>query len=354
MPQSMLYQLDQTFEYNLAFGPFWDQKLPVRKLPTKKYKFLNFSVNSLFGVSACPLTVNSRFLLLMAKLGYDLLTYKSVRSVEWHGNVFPHWMHVDLKKPLLDPISDQIVKARFDPFEAQDPSMANSFGIQSIKPEYWQADVDLTLSQLPTGQLLILSLMCTPQPGETLIKDATRLAKLANETSAKVFEINLACPNTDGGQGLIYEDIEYSLKLCKAMKKVLGNKHLLVKVGYYKDQNQMREFLRRSKGIISGISSTNTYSMKVLNSQGKEAFPTRPLAGISGAAIRNLSQQQAQNAVRFKQELELKHFAIIGIGGVTRTQDVTQYLDLGVDAVQTAVGALANPYLAQDFARKGK
>ncbi|MEO8581809.1 MAG: hypothetical protein ABI425_04540 [Patescibacteria group bacterium] len=350
---TQLYDLTKTFEENIAYGPFWEGKLP--KVPTSKHKkkFLGFSLNSPFGVAACPLTVNSRFISLMSKLGYDLLTYKSVRSVEWHGNPFPHWQHVNLKDQLTSFASNDAVVAGFNSFENTEPSMANSFGIQSIKPEYWQEDVDVTLSKLSTGQLLILSLMCTPKEGEKLVVDAKRLAKLANETKAKMFEINLACPNTDGGQGLIYDDIKHSLKLCTIMKKELGNKPLLVKVGYYQDQSAVKKFLEESKGIIAGISSTNTYTRKIVTDSGKPGFDAaRPMAGVSGAAVRNLSMEQAEYIVKCKQELQLKNFVVVGIGGVTKPKHIDQYLDLGVDAVQTAVGAFANPMLAVEYKKR--
>lgn len=344
-----VYDLNQSFEYNVTYGPFWEGEVPARPPVKKPMQFLGQQLNSPFGIAACPLTVNSRFISLMSQLGYDLLTYKSVRSVEWHGNVFPHWQYADVAQPLQSFPHQETVKASFDASTATEISMVNSFGIQSVKPEYWQADVAEVLTKLQAGQLFILSLMCTPQSGETLVKDATRLAQLANETSVKIFEINLACPNTDGGQGLIYEDLQHSLKLCAAMKNVLGDKPLLVKVGYYQNQTALKQFMTDAQGLIAGIASTNTYNTKVENAQGEEAFPGRPMAGLSGNAVRQLSLQQAQNAVTFKQELGLKNFEVIGIGGVTQPEHVNEYLDLGVSAVQTAVGAFADPLLAFKF-----
>ncbi|MEP7166684.1 MAG: hypothetical protein ABI758_01745 [Candidatus Woesebacteria bacterium] len=341
----MLYDITKTFEENIAYGPFWNtDKANLHRT------FLGFNIHSPFGVAACPLTVNSRFILFLSTLGYDIFTYKSVRSLEWRGNAFPHWQYVDIKGEFSDPSVLPKAQASFTPFDtAETTTMANSFGIQSVKPEYWQEDVGTCVAKLPEGKLLILSLMCTPQPGESLIEDAKRLALLANETTAHIFELNLACPNTDGGQGLIYEDIEISLRLCGEVKNIIGDKQLLVKVGYYQNQQALKTFLKQAKGIISGISSTNTYSMSIVTKDGKEAFPNRPTAGVSGSAVRGLSLKQAKNAVKFSQELEMENFVIIGIGGVTKPEHIDQYLALGVDAVQSAVGVFANPHLAMHW-----
>jgi len=133
------------------------------------------------------------------------------------------------------------------------------------------------------------------------------------------------------------------------MKEILGNIPVFAKVGYYKNQNDLKIFLQQTRGVLSGISSMNTYSGRVILADDTEAFPGRPTAGVSGAAIRAMAMEQARKAVRFRQELGLEKFAIIGIGGVTKPEHIQAYLHLGVDAVQTAVGAYEDPLLAQKY-----
>ena len=128
----MLYDITKSFEENIAYGPVWNGKLP--HLPDTK-TFLGQRVNSLFGIAACPLTINARFVGLVGKLGFDILTYKSVRSVEWHGNPYPHWFYVDAPaKTNVEAVKSFTASAVA--FPKQEVSMANSFGIQSTKPEY--------------------------------------------------------------------------------------------------------------------------------------------------------------------------------------------------------------------------
>jgi dihydroorotate dehydrogenase len=306
-------------------------------------------VNSLIGISSCPLTATARFVKLFSRLGFDILTFKSVRSVEWHGNAYPHWRHVKANLIELDNLAPPTLTGYSGAPDTVETSQVNSFGIHSVKPEYWQEEYELARKNLLPGQVLILSLMLTPHPGRTTVDDAKAVARFGNETSARIFEVNLSCPNTEAGGGLIYDDVEMSVRVCTAIKKAIGNKPLLVKVGFYRDQEKLKTFLKKTKGMISGLSTMNTYVAKVVNQDKTETFPTRSMAGLSGAAIRNLAMHQAKNALKFKKELRLKNFVIIGIGGVTKPNHFTKYLDMGTDAVQVAAGALADPYLAQKY-----
>jgi dihydroorotate dehydrogenase (NAD+) catalytic subunit len=349
MDTTKIYDLRQTFEENVTYGPFWEGELPSIVLSKSQHQFLGYEVNSRFGVPACPLTVNSRTISLLSRLGYDIITYKSVRTIEWRGNVFPHWLHVDAAGQLTEPHNSKPLIAAFEAFANDELTMANSFGIHSIRPEHWQPDVNHAKASLQSGQVLILSLMPSPVPGMSLVEDVRRLADLAAQTQADAFEVNLACPNTDGGKGLIYDDLKLSHRILVTAKIMVGKRPLLVKVGYYNEQRRIKEFLEQNRDVIEGVSSTNTYSMVIRTKQGKEAFPGRPSAGVSGAGIRTLSMKQAKNLIKYKQELGLDALHIIGIGGVTNSDQIDDYLSLGVNAVQSAVGVWADPYLASKY-----
>lgn len=346
----MIYEITKDWRPNITEGPFWSGDMP--KLPERKpdrFSFLGFPLNSRFGLPAFPLTANSRFIGLASKLGYDLLTYKSVRSIPWGGNTFPHWKYANVPDGTNLLSHDVPLVASDGKIEGQDSTMVNSFGVHSLSPEAWQADYDKAQKVLLPGQLLILSVMPSRIEGKTLIDDGKELAKLAGQTSAKVVEVNFACPNTDGGKGLIYEDVELTSQILVAMKESIGNIPILAKIGYYKNQEDLKTLLLKTKGILSGLSTMNTYSGRVVMADGSDAFPGRPTAGVSGAGIRAMAMEQAKNAVKFRNDLTLENFVIIGIGGVTKPEHIDAYLDLGVDAVQSAVGAFEDPLLAQKY-----
>ncbi len=340
-----LYDIQKPFEENLVL---WEGEYPTLPKRQARYSFLGKKLNSLFGVAACPLTHGPAGVNVCSRLGYDIITYRSVRSRQWQGQKYPHWRYVDIPKQLAVEDLATAVQGSVNPIPAQEPSMANSFGIQSSKPEDWQKDFEVAKGSLMTGQLLILALMFTPEEGGDVVDDAGTVASYAKETSAEVFEINLAHPNS-GMKSLVYEDIQTSAAICKKVKSVLGNRPLLAKVGYYKDPTVLKEFMKQTAGTIQGICSTNTYGMPVVDAKGMEVFPGRPKAGVSGAAIRNLSMQQAKIIATYKKELGYNDFVVVGIGGVTKPEHIQAYLDIPVDAAQCAVGAYADPLLASKY-----
>lgn len=347
-----LYDITKSFEENAERGPFWEGATP--KLPSlvPQFELFGKKIISPFGVSACPLTVNSKFISLLSNLGYGFFTYKSVRTVEWHGNIFPHWKYVDQNKTLTVDDLNKTLNAQFETFNNDKPTMANSFGVMSPVPTKWIEDVNKTRKVISANQLLILSLIFTAVEGRTFVEDAKLVAMHGNKTTADAFEINLAHPNTTGS--LIYEDIPLSTQVCKVVKEQIGSRPLIAKVSYYRDPNLLKMFLEQTRGIIAGISSTNTYGMKIVDGKNNEAFPGRLTAGVSGHAIKGLSQEQAKRIVAYKKELKLDHLTVMGIGGVVVPKDIDEYLDLGVDAVEAAVGVYENPYLGIDFLKSKK
>lgn len=350
--KQIIYDINKEYAENMYYGPFWDAPLP--KIPQTKSKktFMGYKVNSLIGVPSCPLTVTPRYVKLYSRLGFDILTYKSVRSVEWHGNIYPHWRYVESNVLPVKDISPPTLQARTSPVAGKDTTQVNSFGIHSLKPEYWQEEYEIAQEHLLPGQLLILSMMLTPVEGRTTVDDARMVAQYSKETTAKIFEINLSCPNTEGGGGLIYDDVELSVEICKAIKKIIKSKPLLVKVGYYKEQEKLKTFMQRTQKIIAGLSSMNTYVAKVHGTNKKEAFPGRSMAGLSGAAIRGIALHQVKNAAIFRKELGLKDFTILGIGGITKTKHFDDYFKIGASAAQVAAGAYTDPFLAYKYKTK--
>jgi dihydroorotate dehydrogenase len=340
-----LYDIHKTFEENIESGPEWSMPYPEIPHVRSNYSFFGHRVHSRFGVAACPLTHGSKAVALMAKLGYDIITYRSVRSVSWKGQPYPHWRYVDIPKQLHVSDLTTTVTASDTPCHGQEVSMANSFGIQSSSPELWQEDFEKAKKTLTSGQVLILSIMFTPETHNDIVVDAGRVAELAKQTSAEVFEINLAHPNS-GMKSLVYEDIQTSVAICNTVKRTLGDRPLVAKVGYYKEKEMLKAFLDQTRGVIDGISSTNTYGMSIVDATGAEAFAGRPKAGVSGAAVRELSLSQAALLVSYKKELSLHDIVIIGIGGVTKPEHIDMYTDLGVDAIQAAAGVFADPLLA--------
>jgi DNA-binding transcriptional ArsR family regulator len=99
---------------------------------------------------------------------------------------------------------------------------------------------------------------------------------------------------------------------------------------------------------VDAISGINTIRMGVLDRAGAATFGSRPSAGVSGVAIRELGLKFVRRLVDLKRA-EAYTFDVIGMGGVMTAADILAYLDAGATVVQSATGAFFNPYLAVDL-----
>ena len=76
-----IYDIRKTYLENADHGPFFNGPIPQRVLPPKEkwIDFLGFPVVSPIGVPAGPL-LTSNWIALAGKLGFDIPTYKTIRS----------------------------------------------------------------------------------------------------------------------------------------------------------------------------------------------------------------------------------------------------------------------------------
>lgn len=351
MVKTYFYDPSKSVEYHIEHGPLIEGIEFKNDIKKGNFTFLGQQVNSLFGAPAFALTMDHRWTSVLSRLGFDIITYKTVRTVKRPPNPWPNWMFVNSKHQLAKEDLEKPIIGSIESFKDQELSTANSFGVPSNEPEYWKTDFEKAKNEIQEGQLLILSIMTSAIEGRTQVEDAKILAQYAAETSAEAFEINFACPNTEG-EGLIYEDVDLTIKICEQLKAVIGNRPLLVKVGYYRNQNDLKRFMTETNGTISGISSTNTFAMKIVNTEGKSAFGDREVAGVAGAAVRNLAHEQINTIMKFKNELQLSDFTVVAIGGISKPEHIQEYVDMGVQAVQAASALWQNPYLAYQFKEK--
>lgn len=347
---SPFYDIKLSYEENYKNGP--RIKPAKRNLKCKtSYKFLGFDVNFPFGIPAGPL-LNSKFTNAAFDLGFDVSTYKTVRSDFFPCHEFPNILFVKAPKK-LHPDKISSLKAQ-NAYRGKISGIVitNSFGVPSQRPEIWQEDVKKALSYVKKRQLMILSFMGTVKENQSqkkFIEDFTLCARLASQTGAKVLEINLSCPNV-GNEGLVCYDLELTEKICKIIRKEIKNKPLILKVGYYKNSNDLNRLAQIADKYANAIASINTIAARIVDKNGNQALPgeTRLKSGVCGASIKwaGLEMVKRLNKIRKKKNYK---FEIIGIGGVMTPKDYFDYRKLGANLVQSATGAMFNPNLASEI-----
>lgn len=347
-PTEWSYNIYKSYDWNYEHGPSFNGQYPQRENNFTSKKFLKFKVNSLFGVPAGPL-LDSKWIGTYAKLGYDILTYKTVRTKSYSAHPMPHILYVEKNEKKSKKSQDFYGKPYLSKYDAL--TITNSFGVPSKDPDVWQDDVRKSLQLLSRGQLLIVSVMGTHEGLNTqkeFINDFAKCANLAIEAGAPIIEVNLSCPNLHTG-GIVCYDIDLSAQICKQIKNVIGDISLIAKIGYYEDDKMLRNFIVQTNKYLDGIAAINTVKGNIKDLQIKKPHMRKlTSSGICGTYIKPYGIDMVSRLFKIRSEWKM-NFSIIGIGGVTTPKDYEDYVVAGADAVQSGTGAMMNPYLAKQI-----
>lgn len=344
------------YEENFENGPpiLSTDLIPPKRNIVKTQKFLGFDINVPFGIPAGPL-LNAKFINSAFKWGFDVNHYKTQRSVKFPVNAFPNVIFVDIagkltlkkaQKPLVGSMETDKKPTKF--------TITNSFGNPSKGPDFWQKDMKKALSYQKDGQLLIASVVGTVQEGfseEDYYEDFANTASLANETRVKVIEVNLSCPNV-ANEGILCYTTDACEQISRRVKEKIGNTPLLVKIGYYSEDQQelLKQIVKKMSPFIAGIAAINTIPAPVVDENNNQALPgpNRLKSGICGAAIKWAGLDMVKRLAKLREKLHAD-YEIVGVGGVMTSRDYLEYRKAGADLVQSATGAMWNPYLAYDI-----
>lgn len=353
---SLFYDIYKSYEENFKLGPYGLKKLkkPIFKKNKTKYTFLGFPVNSSFGIPAGPL-LNSKFVKSAFDFGFSVVHYKTQRSVPFLCNAYPNILFVDINGKLtLKKAETPLCIKKNVGKNPTNYNITNSFGNPSKGPKYWINDMNNALKYAKNGQIMIASVVGTIQKGFTdkdYYNDFAKSASLAKETGAKIIELNLSCPNV-ANEGILCYSANAVEDICRITKKRIKNTKLLIKIGYFsEDQEKLLETIVKSiLPFIDGIAAINTISAPIVDENGKQALPglNRLISGVCGATIRWAGLDMVKRLAKIRKKLK-ENFVIIGVGGVMTPKDYFDYRKAGSDLVQSATGAMWNPYLAYEI-----
>ncbi len=345
------YNIRKSYKYNFENGPFYEKNHPEIH-PIGKYDLLNFELNSPLGIAA-GLLLNARWVELYSQLGFDILTYKTVRSVQHKAYQNPNCLYVISDNPLnLNPKTSLIATEDLENLSIDKLSITNSFGAPSSQPDKWKEDIEKAKSHLKKGQVLIVSVVGSSEkyPDKyEFIKDFQRCANYAKEAGADIVELDLSCPNSPAAEGEIFTDPDLSSVISKKVKDEIRDTPLFIKIGFFESYNELKTVIKANAPFINGIAGINTIKKKIVSLQEKPVLgEQREQSGVSGSLIREFGLQSARWLVKLRKQ-EKYDFAIIGIGGAMTPEHIQQYLDTGVDIVQVVTAAMFCPKLAANY-----
>lgn len=334
------YDLQQSYEWNYDNPP-----TPIElEQPTVpgQWSFCGLPVSSPLGIPAGPL-LNGKWVLYYASLGFDVLTYKTVRSTSRKCYPLPNLQPV-VTTPLQG--GEQQVSIS----NSMQGSWAVSFGMPSATPDVWRKDIEQTRKLLASNKILSVSVVGSLEPGwslEDLADDYAKCARWAIESGADCVETNFSCPNVCTRDGQLYQQPQAAALIASRVNEVSGSVPYLIKIGHMPDKKQAQELLQAIQPFASGIVMTNSVATTVTDDEGKPLFGGEQ-RGICGRATKEASLKQIKIFSELLQNSSNKATspALIACGGISSSSDVKLFLAAGANATHLATAAMCDPLIA--------
>ena len=154
-----------------------------------------------------------------------------------------------------------------------------------------------------------------------------------------LIEVNISCPNVEQGGMSFGTDPEMAAKVTKAVVKV-SDKPVYVKLT--PNVTDITEIAKacESEGA-SGICAINTLSAMRIDIRKQKPVLANITGGLSGPAVFPVALRMVYQLYK-----EIK-IPIIGIGGISKVEDVIEMMMAGATAVQIGSLNLVDPYICK-------
>lgn len=344
-----IYDINKSYQENASQGPFFEGEIPKRVwAPREQWiDFLGIKIASPLGIPAGPL-LNSRWTTLAAKLGFDVVTYKTIRSAPNPGHSIPNIVYIETNGALTSDRWQETLRMTEHPPEDMDKiAITNSFGMPSKDQSFLREDIKKACESLSEGQTLIASVVGSAHDKKDFVQDFCNAAQIALDAGAPIIEANFSCPNVVTGEGKIYSNPQSVYEIGSNMVRSLHGTPLIIKVGIFDDTEQMKKVFRAAaQAGVRGICGINTLSMKVVNDKGEPALgASRVYSGICGGPIRTAAIDWVRKAHEIIESEKLS-LTLVGCGGIMLPEHFDDFLNAGARVAMTATGMMWDPFLA--------
>jgi dihydroorotate dehydrogenase len=337
-----VYRVNRSHAWNYAHAP----KLPrVRRLPTGPGgRLFGHALNSALGVAAGPL-LNSKWVEAYARVGYDVLTYATVRTSPVTAPGLPNIRPVENR--------EQAAVAVRRPGLNGALTLAVSLGTPSMEPDVWRKDVRRARERIGKGQILTVSVLGTTPPGgdrEALVADYARCAQWAAEAGADVVEVQLAWPDPLAEQPqAIYENLPLAAAILHRVR-VSVTVPIVAKLGAFRSPRLLHDTATKLAAWASGFVLVHGFPRRVVDERGAAAFEGagREQADIVGADTFPSAARQVAEMLAWRRA-GCWDRAVLAVGGLTTVERAHEALREGADAVLVATAAIYDPLFAVRF-----
>ena len=206
--------------------------------------------------------------------------------------------------------------------------MLNSIGLENIGLDAFLSE-KLPLLKMYKTRIIVNFF------GETIQQYEEMALALSKEERIDALEMNVSCPNVEEGGLQFSSDPETLRQVVDAVRKVT-DKFLIVKLS--PNVTDITTLAKAAEDAgADALSVCNTFvGMKINLETGKPYLANRT-GGLSGPAIKPLALHMVYETAR------VVKIPIIGIGGISNSDDAIEFLMAGAKAVQIGTANYVDP-----------
>ncbi len=213
--------------------------------------------------------------------------------------------------------------------------MINSVGLQN-------PGVDKVISEeLPKLRACFNKPIMANISGFSIDEYRTCCEKIDKEDQVEFIEVNVSCPNVHNGGMSFGTSPESAAEVTRAVKAVT-NKPVFIKLS-----PNVTDIVSIAKACeeagADGISLINTLLGMKIDLRTRKPVVANKMGGFSGDAIFPVAVRMVY------QVYEAVNIPIIGMGGVSRAEDVIELMLAGATAVEVGAANLVEPYACKNI-----
>lgn len=176
--------------------------------------------------------------------------------------------------------------------------------------------------------------------GETIDEYIAVAERLASEQAIAGLELNISCPNVELGGISFGTDPEQVAEVTSAVKKVSGDKVLMVKLPPAVTDVSVIAQVAVDSGA-DALSLINTFTAMVIDIETRKPILANRTGGLSGPAIKPIAVYLVNKV--YNEVTKSLGIPILGMGGIRTVSDAIEFIIAGASAVAVGTANFIDP-----------
>ncbi len=176
--------------------------------------------------------------------------------------------------------------------------------------------------------------------GETIDEYVAVAQRLADEKAIAGFELNVSCPNVEKGGISFGTDPTQVTEITSAVKKVSGEKILMVKLAPAVTDISVIARAAVEAGA-NALSLINTFTAMVVDIETRRPVLANKTGGLSGPAIKPIAVYLVNKV--YNEVAKGSGIPVLGMGGIRTASDAIEFIIAGASAVAVGTANFIEP-----------